>query len=339
MLDFYEPFDPVPPPLNPRDVGVTPMPWAQFTASVMELYKPSIRSKHTARGMRDALDYMPPLGVRDTSHLTIGLIARWVESCSPELSANTVRARLRAIRVYCNLAVKQGWLKISPFDVRPMAAWVRPGPRRSKKHHSRAEIKHVLDEMARQAREFTGWDGWHAKRLYFLTSLLAHTGLRAGEAYHLHVEDLDLDHAFLSVVSRAENRLKTYASAAVIPLAPPMIPIAREWLKHRMSVPPGFPHDPECVWLVPTADRRHPWTSGYPGSKPRDRMAIVGRQCGIDGFNPLSLRHSFATHLMGAGCGPSQLRRILRHSNNDTQEYYLHDDLDDLRDAVSGIEF
>jgi integrase len=314
------------------------LPWSEFTELVMELYLPSARSRDTARAMRYALKAMVPLGVTDTSHLTVGLIAKYVDAQPPTLSPNSIRARLRSIRVFCRMAQKLGHLQIDPFEVRPLGAWVRPRPAMGKKHHSRADIKLVLDEMREQAAA-DGWPGWRAKRLYFLTALFAYTGLRASEAYHLYTIDLNLDDELLYVVARPHNKLKTYASAACIPLAPMLIPLARDWLKARMSVPPGFPHDPDCPWLFPTVDRRHPWTSGAPGAKPRDRIASVGHKCGVEGFNPLSLRHSLATHLVGAGAGRSEVQRMLRHSNPETQLTYIHYDLENMRRLVARIQF
>jgi hypothetical protein len=152
-----------------------PIDWGTFSAEILELYKPSMRAPATATAMRLALASLPPLGVQTTADLDIGLIARFVDGQPSGLSPSTVRSRLRVLRTIANYACKLGYLKLSPFSVRPMGQWVRAAPSKRKQFHSRQDIGRVLAEMARQVETTSEWRQWRARRLLCLTSTLAHT--------------------------------------------------------------------------------------------------------------------------------------------------------------------
>ena len=69
-------------------------------------------------------------------------------------------------------------------------------------------------------------------------------------------------------------------------------------------------------------------------------MKAVAAQVGVIGFGPLVLRHSMATHLMTAWGGSAGLvKRVLRHTTEQTQKWYVHDDLPGLKEAFKNVEF
>ena len=249
---------------------------------------------------------------------------------------------MRYVQAACSYAAKLGYLRVSPFHVRGFSTYARGEPARGRKHASREEVRTVLDHMKEQAQA-NGWKGWKAKRLYALTATLAYTGARATEAYFLQTQDVDLQEGIIWIISRREHRTKTAASAQPLPIAPPLGLILEEWLRHRMSVPVGFKiDDPDCPWTFPTTRRlaHAPWCEGYPGTKPRDRMKAVAAQVGVIGFGPLVLRHSMATHLMTSwGGSPGLVKRVLRHTSEQMQRYYVHDDLPGLKEAFKNVEY
>ena len=159
----------------------------------------------------------------------------------------------------------------------------------------------------------------------------------------MQTPDVDLDEGIIWIVSRREHRTKTAAAEQPLPIAPLLAPYFEEWLRHRMSVPPNFKIDDlECPWVFPTTRRlgHGPWCEGYPGTKPRDRMKAVAAQVGVIGFGPLVLRHSMATHLMTSwGGSPGLVKRVLRHTSEQMQQYYVHDDLPGLKEAFKNVEY
>lgn len=320
-----------------------PIPWADFKAELLKMYQAPMRASSTRKGMEHAFRCLDALGVQSTADLVPPLIADLVASQPPTQSANTTVGLLRYVQSACSYAEKMQYIRVSPFHVRGLSTYAKRAPARGRKHASREEIRTVLAHMREQGKA-DGWKGWKSKRLFALTATLAYTGMRAGEAIWLQVCDVDLEGGIIWVVSRSEHKTKTGAAAQPLPMAPALISILTEYLPHRMSVPPGFKIDsPDCPWMFPTS-RRHghtPWSSGGPGTKPRDRMKAVAAQVGVIGFGPLVLRHSMATHLMTSWGGSAGLvKRVLRHTTEHTaQAWYVHDDLPGLKEAFKNVEF
>jgi integrase/recombinase XerD len=326
--------------LEPPSQAGRPIPWTEFRDQLLELYKPPLRQKATLAKTKKALRLLEELDVKSTADLTVQLIGRFVAAMPTGNSANTSRSLLRCVAFACNYAEKTGVLRASPFRARSLASWIRPTPARGRKHASREEIGKVLRHMADRAKQ-DGWQGWRAKRTFALASLLAHTGARLREILYLQTQDVDLEQGVIYIMNRSHNRLKTAGSEAVLALPPAIVPQLREWMTNRMSRPPGFTVDDEnCVWVFPTTRRlaRSPWASGGPGCKPTHVIKAVAAEVGV-ALTPLTLRHSMATHLLHWGAGKAMIKRILRHSNERTQESYLHDDLDNLRDTMRNVEF
>ena len=120
-----------------------------------------------------------------------------------------------------------------------------------------------------------------------------------------------------------------------------MIPILQDYLAHRMDHPKGMPIDLDCRWLIPTCSRKSPWTGGYTGSKPLDRVKAIGKRAGIDHNVTIHmLRRSCATHLEAAGVPRSLISRILRHSGEAvTERFYLRSDEEAMILAVKDVTF
>ena len=232
-----------------------------------------------------------------------------------------------------------GYLARSPFAARPVASWVRCGPPTVKKHHSRAEIKAVLDLMKAEAG-FRGWRGWKAKRLLAATAIAAYAGLRAAELLHLHVEDVDLAARSITIRSRGSHRTKTTGSEAVVPVPAALATILGDYLTHRMDGPPGTPSPSECPWLIPGARRNSPWLGGSPGHKPVEQLTATALRAGVEEMTFQSLRRSWATHAEFWGLSGPLIARVLRHTTERTSEtWYRAADLPNLRQATDGIDF
>ncbi len=319
---------------------LAPIPFETFRAELLGLYVPPLRAKATASGIRTMLGELAKLLGPDatTAGLTPALVARLVATRPPELSPYSVRSLLVKVKIACNYAVSQGYLRSSPFAFRKH--WIRVGGVAQKRHHSRGDIRRVLDLLAAEVRDREGWPRWRARRLQALAATLAYTGLRAQEALGLTVDDVDLPGRMLLVVPRAGNRLKTVASAQPVPIPEALAPILAGWLTHRMDQPEaGFKGVPDCPWVFANVTRTNRWKDGPTGHRPLDQLKAAGLRAGVEGFTMLSLRHSWATHAESWGLGPAMIQRVLRHASLDTQKHYRHADCDNLRRAVGGIDF
>jgi integrase len=319
---------------------ISPKPWPAFRAELLELYKPPHRAKATYAGMTHALGLIEDLGIESTSDLSVPLVGRLLAGRPNTLSPNSLRGTLRYVSAACSYAEKMCYLRPSPFRIRSVGDWVRPVPPARKQFASREDIRKVIDHAAALITG-GGWREWKARRTHALLCTLALSGARYSEIVWMQTADIDLALGTIAIVSRREHRLKTAGAHAMMPCHADLVPTLRSWLEHRMSVPPKFKiDDPECPWLFPTL-RRHkrvPWTSGGPGQRPSSRVSVLAAEVGVR-LNPQMLRHSFATHVAAEGAGQIVVQQLLRHSNIQTQKYYVHQDLEQMRAAASKLTY
>jgi integrase len=314
----------------------SPVPLAQLRAELLPLYLPPMRSIGTFYKVRQVLDLLDRQGLVTTADLTPAAVAAWL-SRRPALEApRTTYGLLSYVRLVCNYAAERGWLAVNPFVVR--RRWVRKGPTMKAHHHGRAEITRVLELLAAEqeqaeaaARGRLDWSiegraAWRAGRLHALAATVAYTGLRKMEALALMTGDIDQAARVLLVVPR--RRLKTDASAAPVPIPPPLAPVLAAWLSRCSS-----------AWAFPRSSRDGPWVGGCPGYCPLDCLKAAGRRAGVAGLSFQSLRHSFATHAEFWGLSETAVQRILRHTSVRTQWHYRHADLLNLARLAEGIDY
>jgi len=283
------------------------LPFPEFVAAAIALYSGPAYARATLQAMERVLYQVERLQPHGTADLTTAFAAKLVALRSSEVSPNTIRGELSRFRALCNFAIEEGWLERAPRwkRVRPRAV-----PSKTKRLHSIAEVARVL-ELLRGRRS-----DWESHRLYALVAVAACTGARRNELLRIHVEDVRADRGVILISSR--QRLKTEASAAPVPICPMLEEILREWLPRTGS-----------EWLFPGVKRFGPWTGGTASKCPLGRLKAVGEDLGIEGLTWQSLRHTFATWARRRwGLSGIQLRDVLRHTTEHTQEHYVHDELD-----------
>jgi integrase len=329
--------EPAPGDWDYRSVG--PIAFDRFIAELLKLYDFPLRSKATRDKLRYTLEILAGLLGPDgtTAGLSIDLVASFVKSRPPGESPHTTHGLLANVRSACNFAVSQGYLRTSPFSYRKR--WIRLSAPTRKKHHSQDEIRRVLDLLATEVRDTTGWARWRARRLQALASTVAYTGLRRDEALHLHGADVDLPGRMILLVERSKL-LKTEMSSQPVPICLALVPILESWMGHCRDIPEAsIDSPPDCPYLFPGVTRVGAWTGGPPGSRPLDQLKAAGERAGVQEFTFQSLRHSWATHAESWGMSDVMIQRVLRHTTTRTQLRYRHPDLDNMRLAVDRIDF
>jgi integrase len=296
--------------------------WERFGAELLSLYGPSMRARATRGELARVLRDLAAVGVESPAGLTVAAVAALVARYhAAGLAANSIRGHLAYCRVVCNYARHAGYLARSPFELR--REWVRREPVSAARSLclSRDDVARLLADLAARA------DVWPSRRLHALVAVVAFTGLRKMEALRLRVEDLDRSRGVLHVVAR--RRLKTFASAAPVPIPPGLDLVLDGWL-------------PLCggEWVIPGARGRGPWLSGGLGSRPLDALQLAAARVGIPRITFQSLRHTWATQAESAwGLSDLQIQRVLRHTSPLTQRHYRHADLANLRAIGSVVSF
>ena len=149
-----------------------------------------------------------------------------------------------------------------------------------------------------------------------ILELLYSAGLRVGELVSLNIEDFDLNGGMVRVLGKGnKERLVPFGSKAAAALD--------RWLEGARPLR-AKSSEAEAVFL------------NLRGGRLTDRSVrrILDRrisEAAIRGHvSPHALRHSFATHLLGAGADLRSIQELLGHSSLSTTQRYTHVSTDAL---------
>lgn len=334
-----------------------PVPWSQFKSEIGPLFEyPLVSRKHAGRfrqvvreleALDLAVDGGPPRPIASTADIGLTLVARYIASRPAGQSPHYLQSLLNVVRTIASLAVRSGYLAVSPFAVRPISKLVRTPPLAGKRCLTADEVRRLLELAARDVAERTGWGQWRSRRLLAMLATAAFTGMRAGEVKRLQVDDIDLAGRIIHVRPHDGEKLKTAGSEAPIVIPAALVPYLTEWLEHRLDRPHGFHVPAEVPYCFPTINLKAAWTSGIggrktsgtPGTKPLDRLKALGRRIGIEVTWQI-LRRTWCTVAEARGIQQAQITRQARHSSEAiTRRWYQQRDLDALTAAVSGFDF
>jgi integrase/recombinase XerC len=187
---------------------------------------------------------------------------------------------------------------------------VRPGaPRPVSEDQAAGLVAEAGDEGERPA--------WVAQRDQAVLLLLWGCGLRISEALSLKTRDAPLPDALRITGKGGKTRLS------------PVLPAVREAVDAYLAATPwvGGPDEP-----LFRAIRGGPL-------KPRQVQALMQRLRGRLGLperaTPHALRHSFATHLLGAGADLRSIQELLGHASLSTTQRYTAVDAAGLLSAYA----
>jgi integrase/recombinase XerC len=215
--------------------------------------------------------------------------------------------KLSAVRSFLKHAVRVGEIDASPAEGIPT-------PRRPKllpKNLTVDEAFTLLDGIA--------GDDPAALRDRALLELLYATGLRVGEVTRLDLADLDMSGGLVRAFGKGnKERIVPFGGKAKAALA---------------------------RWLVASEEMRRPGPSAEAlflnlrGGRLTDRSVrrIVDRRIGEAAIaakiSPHVLRHTFATHMLGAGADLRAIQELLGHASLSTTQRYTHVGIDALMEA------
>ncbi len=147
-------------------------------------------------------------------------------------------------------------------------------------------------------------DGWETARDAALLTLLYGCGLRISEALSLTRGDVPLGDAFRVVGKGSKTRVC------------PVLPVVREAIDAYVAAMPFVVEPGEPLFRA---------ARGGPFS-PRHAQALMQKLRGRLGLGeratPHALRHSFATHLLGAGADLRSIQELLGHASLSTTQRY-----------------
>lgn len=165
----------------------------------------------------------------------------------------------------------------------------------------------------------TGEQDWIGTRDRAVLLLMYGSGLRIAEALSLTGRDIPLGEALQVTGKGGKQRMV------------PILPVTRAAVARYSA---------ECPWPIESDDALFRGAKGGPLSPGmvQKAMAKARRALGLpDTATPHALRHSFATHLLGAGADLRSLQELLGHASLGSTQIYTKVDaatlLENYRDA------
>ncbi len=233
---------------------------------------------------------------------------------APSSQARTVAA----LRCFFRFCVENDYLERDPAHVL----------RTPKKREAlpdvldRVELSRLLDVPGKEGV----WKRLHAgkrERDRLLLALFAYGGLRRSELLGLDRDDVDLDRRLIRVRNAKGGRQR------VVPIHPGLVPLFAAYAATRpATIDPALFLGIQGRRLTPSimavTFRRYATAAG------------VNRRKRI---TPHTLRHVFATELLGAGANLRQIQELLGHKHLDSTQRYTRVNAHQLRGAVKRLQW
>ncbi len=214
------------------------------------------------------------------------------------LDKASIARKLSAVRSFLSHAVREGRMSTSP------AASV-PTPRQARKLPRDLSVDEVFALLDRIREPDVA-----SLRDRALLELIYATGLRVGEAVSLDLDDVDTAAGMLRVLGKGnKERMVPFGEKARVALC--------AWLDAARSfrVKGG---DERAVFLNLRGGRLNVRSVRRVLDRRLREAAVQGH------VSPHALRHSFATHMLGAGADLRAIQELLGHSSLSTTQRYTH---------------
>lgn len=233
----------------------------------------------------------------------------WLAYEATEGAGNATRARhLSAVRSFFRFLARRHGIDNPQVRLLATPRAKKPLPRALTPPQAKAvaaEIGEITDSAALAARDVA------------LFSLLYGSGLRISEALGLDVAAAPLPgrREALRVVGKG-------AKERIVPVLAPVRDAVAAWLRHHPSPQPDAP-----LFVGARGKRLDPAVA-------QRTLRAFRRLNGLpEHATPHALRHSFATHLLGAGADLRSIQELLGHASLSTTQRYTQVDTERLMDV------
>ena len=216
---------------------------------------------------------------------------------------SSIARKLSAVRSFLNHAVREGVIDSNPAAAVPTPKVPKKLPR---------EL--TVDEVFGMLEHIRGDDAASVRDRAILEFLYA-TGLRVGEMVSLDLDDVDLRGRMVRVVGKGGKE-------RMVPFGTQSEKTLRRWL--AVARPSRLKTDTAAIFLNLRGGRLTDRSVRRILDRRLREAAIHAR------VSPHALRHSFATHLLGAGADLRAIQELLGHSSLSTTQRYTHVSTDAL---------
>ena len=218
---------------------------------------------------------------------------------------SSIARKLSAVRSFLRYAVRGGEMEANPAE----AVHSPRIPRHLPRTLTVDEIFNLLERIKS--------DDPTSLRDRALLELVYAAGLRVSELVSIDLGDLDMAGMMVRVVGKGgKERLVPFGRKAAVSL--------RAWLEGSQPLRARAKKDPAALFLNAHGGRLSDRSVRRILNRRLSEAAIHAR------ISPHTLRHSFATHLLGAGADLRAIQELLGHSSLSTTQRYTHVSTDSL---------
>lgn len=281
---------------------------------------------------------LPELGDRTASSISPGDIQSLrekLEQKRPEsgrgkndenarLAAGTVMHVLKTVREVFNFALETpapGEPSVMLFSGQNPARMSRRGRGVRPPQKDSRRLRILNDEEIGKLLAYKGVREEEFAELHDMILLSLDTGPRAGELCHLLRESVDAKNGTVRVLKGSDADRSTKGGLARVVHAGGLFPECLEMLRRRMETPSESPY------LFPGKDGQRRDNNGLNRAM-RRIMEKLGFNKGVADPQNLvvwhTLRHTYATRMLEAGCDIYALKELMGHASVTTTEGYLH---------------
>ncbi|NIQ97442.1 MAG: tyrosine recombinase XerC [Desulfuromonadales bacterium] len=211
----------------------------------------------------------------------------------------TIGRKLAALRTFYRYLVREGVLEASTPE---MVAT----PRKEKYLPATLNVDEIFALLERQAT------GRFARRDRAIWELFYSCGLRVSELTALNVADVDFDQTLVRVLGKGRKE-------RLVPVGSKALAALRAYLDERPGVDAEAP-----LFLNNRAGRL------TPRSVQRNLKKALLQAGILNEATPHTLRHSFATHLLGSGADLRAIQELLGHASLSTTQKYTQVSIEHL---------
>ncbi len=282
------------------------------TADALAAYAAHLRaerhaSPHTVRGyLADLRQFLAFVGAGGPAAVRIETIRHWLRTLDGRTDRNSIARKLAAVRGLFRFLVDTQRLAHDPS-----AAVATPKTARKLPAHL------TLDDVDRLLATPRA-DRLLGLRDRAILELLYSSGLRVSELTGLDWEHLDADAGLVRVLGKGRKE-------RVVPVGRPALRALETY--RTAAAGAGWPAARGAVFRNARGGRLTPRSVGR----------LVDRHVLASGTTtkatPHALRHTFATHLLGAGADLRAIQELLGHASLSTTQRYTHVDLRRLMEA------
>ncbi len=217
--------------------------------------------------------------------------------------ATSIARKLSSLRSFFKYYVKKGELAQNP-------AKIIKSPKIPKRLPKFLNVDEVNALLATKLKE-----NKYGKRDRAILEFLYSSGLRVSELTLLNMNQIDWDEALVRVTGKGNKE-------RIVPIGSQAMKALEDYIMERAEIP-GI-GDADALFLNKNGTRL----------TPRSVQRLVARvmlSTGLSkGATPHTLRHSFATHMLGSGADLRSIQELLGHKSLSTTQRYTHVGVDEL---------